>query len=369
MSLTILTRKEVIKDIKDRGGSVAAVLPIHYPRALLRTFDIYPIEVWGPPKVDVSLGGAHLQAYVCSIVHNALSFLKKGGLDVADLVLIPHTCDSLQGLASILMDLIQPKQTIIPLYLPRDKREEDVVFLTEELRSLATRFSDQTGKHPSNEDFLAAIKREERSDLLLAKLYQTRQKTGLGNLDFYRLLRSREYLPAEDFSKLAEETLKTTSEPRPGIPVIISGILPEPMEVLSMIDEMNGQVVADDLACCGRRLYKPGTSTDPFRRMAESILTAPPDPTRGNSIAERIEYLTEMAQNSGAKGIIFYEVKFCEPELFDLPNLRAGLKEKGLASIIIEVDISNPLPRQVATRIGAFLEMLTSHPKDTSCGA
>ncbi len=48
-------RTSVIKDIKNRGGSVAAVLPIHYPRALLRAFDIYPIEVWGPPKWEVML--------------------------------------------------------------------------------------------------------------------------------------------------------------------------------------------------------------------------------------------------------------------------------------------------------------------------
>jgi benzoyl-CoA reductase/2-hydroxyglutaryl-CoA dehydratase subunit BcrC/BadD/HgdB len=67
-----------------------------------------------------------------------------------------------------------------------------------------------------------------------------------------------------------------------------------------------------------------------------------------------------MAQNSGAQGIIFYEVKFCEPELFDLPNLRACLKEQGLASIIIEVDINNPLPQQVANRISAFFEMIDS---------
>ncbi len=358
MSLTIPSRKEVIKDIKNQGGLVAAVLPIHYSRALLRAFDIYPIEVWGPPKVDVSLGGAHLQPYVCSIVHNALSFLKMGGLDVADMLLIPHTCDSLQGLASILMDLIKPKPAIIPLYLPRGQREEDVSFLTHELRSLYTRFSALSGKKPTSEDLLAAIKREEMSDLLLAKLYKARQQMGLNNIDFYRLVRSREYLPAEHFSALAEKTLQTTVEPLPGIPIILSGILPEPMEVLNIIDEIGGQVVADDLACCGRRLYKPGTSTEPFRRMAERLVYAPPDPTRGNSIEERVKYLAEMAQNSGAQGIIFYEVKFCEPELFDLPDLRTSLKEQGLASIIIEIDINNPLPHQVATRISAFLEML-----------
>ena len=360
MDITIPQRKDVIKGIKDQGGVVAAVLPIHYSRALLRSFNIYPVEVWGPPKVDESLGGTHLQAYVCSIVHNALSFLKMGGLDIANLILIPHTCDSLQGLASMLMDLIKPEQAIIPLYLPRGQREEDVVFLADELRSLYTRFSDFTGKNPTSDDLLAAIKREEMSDLLLAKLYESRQKIGLNNIDFYRLVRSREFLPAEQFSALAEKALQTTAEPQPGIPIILSGILPEPMEVLNMIDEINGLVVADDLACCGRRLYKPGTSLEPFRRMAESIVYAPPDPTRGNTIEERIKHLAAMAQNSGAKGVIFYEVKFCEPELFDLPNLRAGLKEHGLASIIIEVDINNPLPRQVATRIGAFLEMLAS---------
>lgn len=359
MQMTIPTRKEVIKDLKKQGGLVAAVLPIHYSRALLRAFAIYPVEVWGPPKIDASLGGAHLQPYVCSIVHNALSFLKMGGLNIADLILIPHTCDSLQGLTSVLIDLIKPEQTIIPLYLPRGQREEDVTFLADELRSLYTRLSDLTGKHPTNEDLLAAIKREEMSDLLLAKLYKNRQQMALSNLGFYRLVRSREYLPAEHFSNLAEKNLQTAAKKPPkGIPIILSGILPEPMEVLNIIDEMNGQVVADDLACCGRRLYEPGVSPEPFRRMAERIIYAPPDPTRGNSIEERVKYLTTMAQSNGARGVIFYEVKFCEPELFDLPNLRAALKEQGLASIIIEVDINNSLPRQVATRIGAFLEML-----------
>ncbi|MEA1923925.1 MAG: 2-hydroxyacyl-CoA dehydratase family protein [Pseudomonadota bacterium] len=358
MGIAIPSRKEVIEDIKNRGGLVAAVLPIHYSRALLRAFAIYPVEVWGPPKVDVSLGGAHLQPYVCSIVHNALSFLKMGGLNTADLILIPHTCDSLQGLTSVLIDLIKPEQAIIPLYLPRGQREEDIIFLADEFRSLYNRLSEFTEKKPSSENLLAAIKREETSDLLLAKLYKTRQQMGLSNLDFYRLVRSREYLPAEHFSTLAEEALQTGAKPQPGIPIILSGIVPEPMELLNTIDEMNGQVVADDLAACGRRLYEPGVSPEPFRRMAERIISAPPDPTRGNPIEERLKYLVEMAQNSGAKGVIFYEVKFCEPELFDLPNIRNSLKEHGLASIIIEVDINNPLPHQVATRISAFLEML-----------
>jgi benzoyl-CoA reductase subunit C len=121
---------------------------------------------------------------------------------------------------------------------------------------------------------------------------------------------------------------------------------------------MGGVVVADDLACCGRRLYPPGASEDAFSHMAESLLAAPPDSTRGSPIQERLEHLLRLVGTSGAKGVIFYDVKFCEPELYDLPDLRQGLQAAGIPSVAIEVDVSDPLSHQALTRIEAFLEMM-----------
>jgi len=56
--------------------------------------------------------------------------------------------------------------------------------------------------------------------------------------------------------------------------------------------------------------------------------------------------------------VVFYDVKFCEPEQFDLPQLRAGLQSSGLPSISLEVDLSGGLSHQVVTRLEAFVEML-----------
>ncbi|HEY77039.1 MAG TPA: 2-hydroxyacyl-CoA dehydratase, partial [Thermoflexia bacterium] len=100
---TIPSRTETIRKFKEAGGKVAAVLPIHYPRSLLRAFGLLPVEVWGPPRVDISHAAAHLQPYVCSIALNALSFLLIGGLDVVDCIIVPHACDALQGLGSLLL--------------------------------------------------------------------------------------------------------------------------------------------------------------------------------------------------------------------------------------------------------------------------
>ncbi len=366
-------RHEVCRKFKEQGGKVAAVLPIHYPRALLRAFDILPVEVWGPPQVDVSYGGAHLQPYVCSIVHNALSFLKTGGLDETDLIIVPHTCDSLQGFGSILLDFVKPRQPVFPVYLPRGKRQEDVEFLVNEFKSLYRGLEKITGKSPKTDEILKRIEIEEKADAKLKELYEIRGEfsfesgkaksrsskgDALSTYDFYRVVRAREFLPVEEFIELADEVISEYSFVREGVPVILSGIVPEPMEVLNAIEEAGGFVVADDLACCGRRLYGGGKSSEPLKRMAERIIFGPPDVTRGNLIEERFEHLKYLAEVTGARGIIFYTVKFCEPELFDLPDLKNMLKSAGIPSVQVEIDIGDPLPHQTITRLTAFLEVL-----------
>jgi hypothetical protein len=80
---------------------------------------------------------------------------------------------------------------------------------------------------------------------------------------FIALIRSREFLPAEQFIILAKmSSHRRGSEPL-GNPIILSGILPEPMSIFSSLTEIGAWVVDDDLACCGRRIYPPGHSDEP----------------------------------------------------------------------------------------------------------
>ena len=108
---------------------------------------------------------------------------------------------------------------------------------------------------------MACIRREEGADRLLSELHQQRQNIPLDDETFYRFIRSREYLPAERFTPLAQDVLSQAVETeRQGTSFILSGIVPEPMSLFKAISEMGGRVVADDLASCGRRLYPAGKS-------------------------------------------------------------------------------------------------------------
>jgi benzoyl-CoA reductase/2-hydroxyglutaryl-CoA dehydratase subunit BcrC/BadD/HgdB len=353
-------RWEAIQAFKAEGGLIAGVLPIHYPRALFRAFDILPVEIWGPPGIDPVFGSAHLQPYICSIVRNALSFMQTRSFQSVDVVIVPHACDSLQGLGSILLEFVPPEQPVYPLYLPRGEGANKIVFLKREFESLYQRLENWIGYSPSQDEIMQKILTEEEADHILALLHKQRRRLPLSNIAFYRLVRAREYLPAEDFSAIAQTVLDGISdEILEGIPIFFSGILPEPMALLEEITKLGGLIVGDDFACSGRRLYPPGISQDPFTRIAEGLLRATPSWSWGSPIHERLQHLTESIRASGAKGVIFYNIKFCEPETFDLPILREGLQAMGIPSTLVEVDINDPTSNQTLTRIEAFLEMIT----------
>lgn len=403
----IPSRADAVGEHLARGGQIAAVLPVHYPRSLLRAFDLLPVEVWGPPARDTQdsrpelaslrsdgvpeltdpaasrpppaaraagtptqspasrdrgsvsqLGDAHLQAYTCSVVRSGLGFALAGGLDVASVLVVPHTCDSLQGLASLLLDLVPPRQAVVPLYHPRVGGPAGTYFLAAELRAIYTRLADITGRHPDDATLSAAIAREELADARLAALLSRQGRLPLTDRAFYTLVRSREYLPAEGFTSLADAALALPDAPADPtrVPIVLSGMFPEPMALLDAIDDAGGRVVGDDTACVGRRAYPAGRSDDPFVRMAERLVGGPPDSTRGSAVAERLARLRGLVAARGARAVLFFVVKFCEPELFYLPLLRAGLDADGVRSIIIEADITEALPHQAVTRLEALLE-------------
>jgi benzoyl-CoA reductase/2-hydroxyglutaryl-CoA dehydratase subunit BcrC/BadD/HgdB len=63
-------------------------------------------------------------------------------------------------------------------------------------------------------------------------------------------------------------------------------------------------------------------------------------------------------RESGAQGLLIYDVKFCEPELFDIPLLRKRLATAGLPVLHVEFEMGMTVSRQVLTRIEAFVETL-----------
>ena len=319
-----------------------------------------PVEIWDPP-IETANANVHLQPYICSVVKSGLALILEGKTKILDGFLFPHTCDSIQNLASVVNDYLGLEIPCCFFYHPKapfGKSTRD--YYTNQLKSLAGVLEGHLGPVGSDE-----LKRRVTQGLdlhrRLADAYEMRRSGAIAasNTSFYRNVRLAEYQHPDDFLSGFETFLAVSKgENLKGPAVILSGILPHP-EILRLLDQQGVRVVDDDLLSCGRRMpLRFGEAQDPYEILVENYFAMPPCPTRGSPIQERIDFMMNKAQASEAQGIIFCVIKFCEPEWFDVPEMVAAAKEAGLKTLILDLEVNQPLSGQLATRVEAFVEML-----------
>ncbi len=356
------SRKEYIRQQKEtHGRHLFGVFPAHYPREILWAMNVLPVEIWDPP-LEVSHANAHLQPYICSVVKLGLELILQGQCDDLDGFLFPHTCDSIQNLASIVYDYLDIKKPCYFFYHPKAPyRSSSRRYYLEELQTLASRLEKQLGPLDRSE-LKQRVQQGERLASVLRELYALRARGELcaSNTEFYRVIRQGEYLHPDDFLPILEGFLADRKGEADRLyPIILSGILPNPPEILHLLDNLEARVAEDDLLNCSRRLLQPPVAReDPFEALAESYFAMPPCTTKDSPLMERVEFLLQKAAHTDARGVIFCMVKFCEPEFFDLPQVVEELKKKGLASLVVDSELNQGLSGQLATRVEAFLEMI-----------
>jgi benzoyl-CoA reductase/2-hydroxyglutaryl-CoA dehydratase subunit BcrC/BadD/HgdB len=118
-------------------------------------------------------------------------------------------------------------------------------------------------------------------------------------------------------------------------------------------------VVGDDLCTGSRGLTgQIDTETDPITAIAHRYARRAICPAKHADITRRGDGLVRRAGESGAQGVIFIFLKFCDPHAFDYPYLKAMLDAAGLPSLIIELEEGAQGQGQMRTRCEAFMEML-----------
>jgi len=356
------SRKEYIREQKEKyGRRIFGVFPAQYPKEIFWAMNALPVEIWDPP-LEVSHASAHLQPYICSVVRLGLELILQGHCDEVDGFLFPHTCDSIQNLASVVNDYLGLKKPCYFFYHPKAPyRASSRDYYLKQLKDLASGLTEQLG--PLNLDELKRRVRQSREiSSLIKESYDLRAegKLRISNQEFYRALRQGEFLHPDDFLPLLSEWVRASKgEPKKGPVVIMSGVLPNPPEILSLLDELGVPIGDDDLLNCSRRLLvTPGTREDPFEALADGYFAMPPCTTKNFPVEERLKYLLQKIERSGAKGVIFYTVKFCEPELFDIPQLVEGLKSKRVSALVMDTELNQGVSGQMRTRVEAFVEMI-----------
>lgn len=225
--------------------------------------------------------------------------------------------------------------------------------LASSLLSLIKRLREETGREITPAGLReAAVRRGE-----VARHF-TRLGEGLAGSARIHLAQQAQCLPPREFLSLERNGLA----PGKGMPLLVTGNLLNLEGLVDVIEEYGGWLKAVDL-CNGERPFSPDgelggeTEEELCLSLAQRYL-ARRHCARMLDARERDAHLLDLVRETGARGVLFCSLKFCDTYLYDFPRQTAFLEEAGIPSMRLESDYQDGNAGQLSTRIEAFIEML-----------
>ncbi len=339
------------------------MLPAYFPLEWIHAAGGYPVQLWGA-DIPVAQAEAHLQPHCCSVARSVLEIEMRGSAEVVQAYAFTSLCDTLINLRELYCRLFD--KPVLGLTIPvtpdgGGRRE----LLCGEIARIRKQLEAVTGATLTAESLRESARRFGRVRALQRELYRIRRETpgAIRNLDFFAALKAGFFLPVEVYGPLLENLLRDLKALAPASGrrprVVLSGMVFDPLPAQGLFDAVGADVVDDDFASGWRSVSKELLRVeDPAAGAAEFLFGGAPcccihDPAR-----DRHDYLVRKVRDAGADGVVFWYVKFCEPDAFDRPQLLARLEREGIPATVVEVDLAIQSAESLRTRVQAFCEMI-----------
>jgi benzoyl-CoA reductase/2-hydroxyglutaryl-CoA dehydratase subunit BcrC/BadD/HgdB len=386
-----------LKELVESGEEIIGYIYPHAPLELFMAHGFTPSLIRALPGVS---GGFEesLQTFACSYIRNLYSQRANGQfLNLAGLLFPGNTCDSLQNLGDV-WRVRFPDDRVFRLTYPVTRYSQDdstTKFLTEELRLLSETISNAFNRPFLLESYERAVELVNDFRSSTQFLYSTRVVNPkiIPYAEIVRFVRT--FLTAPTISSVsvvkdAAARVRTTADKlgildtieavRKAITIgdytgvklpddletpriVIAGGMVEPQAIATLINDMpdmSDSVIVLDLLSFGFKTVfteSPSKSDDPYLAMAQSVLTAPGEPTH-EGLSYRMDALKGLLSNLSIQGLIVCEQSFCDPDQFEAPSIERAASELGVKTVRIPLDPELSDRGRIETRIQTFLETL-----------
>jgi benzoyl-CoA reductase/2-hydroxyglutaryl-CoA dehydratase subunit BcrC/BadD/HgdB len=363
---------ENIKRAKKKGAKVVGCFPLYPPLELLHSFGLVPLVLWDM-KEQVRIlkeSDSHLQSFTCSVARRLTEFLLSEEGSLLDGLLMYNACDTLRNMPEIIKRGLGEKGKIMPLlkfHVPMvsPNQTDSTGYFANRIRELIVEIESAFGVRFSSERFLASVRLYNTIRRLSLEMEALVAEGKMSYVHFSRIIRNGYFMAPEEYASALDDAIKKaksnpTKNSSDRKKIIVSGILPPPDALCTIIEETGMKVAGNDVASQARSYgYIPQETGDPAIYYADFYRNHYPCTTLLYSSDERLKALNELIEKRGARGLIFIGEKFCEYEYLEMPFITKTLEQKNIASLQLEIgtdDADNV--EALRTRIEAFSELI-----------
>jgi benzoyl-CoA reductase subunit C len=362
------------KELKNEGKQFIGYVCSFVPLEIISASGCIPFRVRGDVHEPITKGDTLLETIVCPYYRSIFDLSVKGKYDFLSGLVIPHGCDSMVRSFST-WSYSLPYAYFHFVNIPTVCVESSFEFFKAEINTFRKSLEKFTGKAIMDVDLEEAIRIHNESRDKVRALYEFRKADPplVSGTELTRVLTVGSSLPIAEANRLFDQVLseigrRRESPLKKGPRIFIDGACLDNIELIRLVEEVGGNVVADTI-CNGARDHFPKTDLggDPIdalsRRYLERINC--PKTYRENKagtfegdIASRFGDIGAYTAEFKVEGAILYVYKYCDPFGFEVPARKAYYQSINVPLLCLEDVYSAGTMGQLRTRIQAFLEMI-----------
>lgn len=354
----------VAKEWKSRGRKVVGYRCIYVPEEIISAAGMLAYPLYGTPE-PIRLADAYFQSCTCEFARNLFDHGMKGRFSFLDQLVLANTCDVMRGLCDLWATYVGGAPVYMfnnPLKLLTDANRE---YHRRELERFRTAMEELSGETIIEESLRQAIAVHKQTRTLLRELYSTRKQnpprlTGEEALDVVMaatVMPKPQVIPL--LTQLIEEVRAREAPDRSGPRLLVTGSIVDDPALIRMVEEQGGMVVADDLCSTTRYFWHEVEEDEDCMEALRKFENRRPLCACTHPSEARLKYLLGLIDEFAVEGVIYFNLKYCNPVSFEAPLFKQELEARRIPTTVLEIGHDLSGHGQLRTRIQAFVERLT----------
>lgn len=347
-----------------QGKKAVGCFPLYTPDALIHSAGIIPFGLWGA-EIEVALAKKYYPAYVCGILQTNLELGMLGAYNGLSAVLITTLCDSLKC-ATQNWKYAVPNIEMIPVIYPQNRGNPSAIdFLYEQYMIIKNKLENISGIKITNERLKNSIDIYNEHNQVMREFINLAAKypKEISPKNRCMVIKSGYFMEKSEHTNLVRQLIDKFKAIKPkrfrGIKVVTTGIIADSPNLLDILYENKVSIAADEVAHESRQ-FRVDTvhESDELMALTKQFMNMYSCSTVIGGTPSREDYIIDLVEKTCADGVIIFMTKFCDPEEYDYPIIKAKLDSRNIPSLLIEVDKQINNYEQARTSIQSFQEMI-----------
>ncbi len=345
------------------GGKILGTFCTYVPEEIIYGADVLPVRIMGSlDPQDVS--EAHIASMYCPFCRDCLAQGLQGRYEYLDGVMIAKSCmHMLQAFRSWILHVPVGYNYFlgVPALMGVSHARD---FLGSEIEGFKASLEEWLGRTISTDDLDRGIDIVNTNRRLLRALYELRKADPplISGAEAATLVAASQITDKREINPMLAQLLQDLPQrrdgPVSGPRIMMIGSENHDLELLKLIESRGASIVIEE-QCTGSRYFwnEVIPEDDRIAAIAQRYISRPRCPLKDVNERQRLDHVMDLAREFNVQGALLIHQKFCAPHEFDLPHIDKLLKEEGIPTYALELDVTMH-KGSVATRTEAFLEML-----------